>query len=103
MIFMPADGSITIKLDERTARQLAERAREEGVTPEQYAADLVAELIASDDGEPWPPLSISDEELRASIEQQRRDIAAGTAQLHSHDEVIAGARAILAKARDAKA
>lgn len=99
---MPDNGSLTIKLDPQTARQLAQRAREEGVTPEQYAADLVAELMASDDGGAWPPLSISDEELRASIEQQRRDIAAGAAKLYTHDEVIAGARAILAKARDAK-
>lgn len=99
---MPDNGSITIKLDEHTARQLAERAREEGVTPEQYAAELVAELMASDDGGAWPPLSISDEELRASVEAQRREIAAGTAKLYSQDEVMAGARAILAKARDAK-
>lgn len=99
---MPDDGFITIKLDPQTAQQLAERAREEGVSPEQYASELVAELMAADDNEPWPPLSISDEELRASIEQQRRDIAAGTAKLYSHDEVMAGARAILAKARDAK-
>jgi hypothetical protein len=99
---MPDNGSITIKLDEHTARQLAERAREEGVTPEQYAAELVAELMASDAGAPWPPLSISDEELRASVEEQRREIAAGTAKLYSQDEVMAGARAILAKARDAK-
>lgn len=98
---MADDGSITIKLDTRTAKQLAARAREEGVTAEQYAAELVAEVIASGDG-PLPPLSISDEDLRASIEQQRRDIAAGTATLHSHDEVMAGARAILAKARPAK-
>lgn len=95
---MPDSGSLTIKLDPRTAQQLADRAREEGVTPEQYAAELVAEGVDP----AWPPLSISDEELRASIEQQRRDIAAGTAQLYSHDEVMAGARAILAKARDAK-
>jgi hypothetical protein len=36
-------------------------------------------------------------------EQQRRDIAAGTAKLYGHEEVMAGARAILDKARDAKA
>jgi hypothetical protein len=100
---MPDDGKITIQLDPRTAEQLAERAREEGVTPEQYAADVVAEVVAADDRRSWPLLSISDEELRASIEQQRRDIAAGTAKLYSQDEVMAGARAILAKARDAKA
>ena len=100
---MPDDGKLTIKLDPRTAEQLAERAREEGVTPEQYAAEVVAEVVAADDGRSWPPLSISDEELRASIEQQRRDIATGAAKLYTQDEVMAGARAILAKARDAKA
>jgi hypothetical protein len=100
---MPDDGKITIQLDPDTAQHLAERAREEGVSPEQYAAELVAERMASDEGETWPPLSISDEELRTSIESQRRDIATGTAKLYTHDEVVAGARAILAKARDAKA
>jgi hypothetical protein len=99
---MADDGKITIQLDPQTAEELAERAREEGITPEQYAADLVAELMAADDDEPLPPLSISDEDLRASIEQQRRDIAGGTAKLYSQDEVMAGARAILAKARGAK-
>ena len=99
---MPDDGKITIKLDPQTAQQLAARAREEGVTPEQYAAEVVAEVVGADDGEQWPPLSITDDELRASIEQQRRDIAAGTARLYSHDEVMTGARAILAKARDTK-
>ena len=99
---MPDTGSITIKLDEQTARQLAERAREVGVTPEEYATELVAEGVAPDEGEAFPPLSISDEELRASIEQQRREIAAGTAKLYTQDEVMAGARAILAKGRDAK-
>jgi hypothetical protein len=99
---MADDGKITIQLDPRTAQQLAERAREEGVSPEQYAAEVVTEIVAEQDSDRWPPLSISDEELRASIEQQRRDIAAGTATLYSHEEVMAGARAILAKARDAK-
>lgn len=99
---MPDDATLTIKLDPATAAQLAARAREEGVTPEQYAAELVAELVGPDSGAPWAPLGISDEELRASIEQQRREIAAGTAKLYTHDEVVAGARAILAKARDAK-
>lgn len=99
---MPDNGSITIQLDPETASQLAERARAEGVSPEQYAAELVAELIALDAGAPLPPLSISDEELRASVEAQRREIAAGVAKLHSHDDVMAGARAILAKAAAAK-
>lgn len=102
---MPDNGSLTIKLDPRTAQQLSERARQEGVTPEQYAAELVTEAIDPDlsDLPPPPGLTISDEELRASIEQQRRDIAVGVATLYSHEEVVAGARAILAKARDAKA
>lgn len=99
---MPDDGKITITLDPHTAQQLAERAREEGVSPEQYAAELMAEVMDAGDAEPWPPLSISDDELRASIESQRRDVAAGVAQLYSHEEVMAGARAILAKARATK-
>jgi hypothetical protein len=98
-----ADGALTIKVDSRTQEWLAERARAEGKSPEQYAADIVAETAALDLDEPPPGLAISDEELRASIEQQRRDIASGAATLYSHKEVIAGARAILAKARDAKA
>jgi hypothetical protein len=97
---MADDASLTIKLDQHTAEQLAARARQEGVTPEQYAAELVAELVGENQN--WPALSISDEELRVSIEQQRRDIAAGTAALYGHDEVMAGARTILAKAHDAK-
>jgi hypothetical protein len=99
---MPDTGSLTIKLDPRTAQELSERARLEGVTPEQYAAELVADAVAPDlsDLPPPPGLTINDEELRASIERQRREIAAGTAKLYTHEEVMAGARAILAKARD---
>ena len=100
---MADDASITIKLDPQTAAQLVAVAREEGVTPEQYAAELVAELVgANEGGKAWPTLSISDEDLRASIEQQRREIAAGTATLDEHDAVMAGARAILSKERGAK-
>lgn len=91
---MPDNGSLTIQLDPETAAELAERARAEGVSPEQYAA----ELIASDVGGSLPPLNISDEGLRASVETQRREIAAGAAKLYSQEEVMAGARAILAKA-----
>ncbi len=93
---MPDTGSLTIKLDAETARQLSERAREGGVTPEQYAAELLAERVSAPE---LPPLSISDDELRESIEQQRRDIASGVAKLYTHEEVVAGARAILAKGR----
>lgn len=95
---MADDASLTITLDPQTSEQLAALARQEGVTPEALAAELLAGQIAMEGS--YPPLSISDEELRASIEQQRRDIAAGTAKLHEHDEVMAGARAILAKARE---
>lgn len=97
------DGSITIKLDERTARQLAERAREEGVTPEQYAADLVAEGIGSDLDEAPPALTISDEELRASIAEQMRQIESGEAELIPHEQVMAEMRAKLAAAKARKA
>jgi hypothetical protein len=48
----------------------------------------------------WPPLSITDDELRASIEQQRREIKAGTMRLYSHEAVMAEMRTKLAKARD---
>jgi hypothetical protein len=80
---MPDNGSITIKLDEHTARQLAERAREEGVTPEQYAAELLVEALAFESAmDDVPPgLIVSEEELRASIEQQMREIEDGTAVL----------------------
>ena len=90
-------NTLTIHLDAETAERLARRAREEGVSPEAYAAEVVAETVA-DDG--FPPLNISDEELRASIGQQRRDIAAGTAKLIPHDEVMAEMRAKLAKGRN---
>lgn len=99
---MPDDGKLTIQLDPRTAQQLAQRAQEEGISPEQYAAEVVTEIVAEQDPDRWPPLSISDEELRASIEQQRRAIEAGTAKLYTHEEVMAEMRAKLAKARDAK-
>lgn len=96
---MPDDGALTIKLDPRTAKQLAQRAREEGVSPEEFAALVVKDTVAP---EHWPPLAISDEELCASIEEQRRQIEAGTAVLYPHEEVMAEMRAKLAKARDKK-
>lgn len=91
--------TLTIKLDPSIAAQLTARARDEGISPEQYAAELVAEGVAAGD---FPPLTISDEELRISIEEQRRQIAAGTAMLYSHEEVMAAARARLNKALAAK-
>ena len=78
------------------------RAREEGVSPEQFAADVVADVISDYDPEIGPPLAISDEELRASVEEQRRQIEAGTALLIPHEQVMAEMRAKLAKARDSK-
>lgn len=96
---MPDNATLTIKLDAHTAAQLAERARGEGVSPEQYAADLVAEGVSYDS---YPVLTISDEELLASIEEQRRRIADGSAVLFPHDEVMREARARLKKAIEAK-
>jgi len=100
---MPDNGSITIKLDPRTAQQLAERAREEGVTPEQYAADLVAEGIAIDIDAPPPGLIVSEEELRASIAEQMRQIESGEAELYTHEQVMAEMRAKLEAAKARKA
>jgi hypothetical protein len=100
---MADDASITIKLDPQTAAQLAARAREEGVTPEQYAAEVVAEAVDIDLSDlPPPPGSIvSEEELRRSIEEQMRKIESGEAALFPHEQVVAEARAIIeaAKAR----
>jgi hypothetical protein len=48
----------------------------------------------------WPPLSITDDELRASIKQQHREIKVGTMKLYSHEAVMAEMRAKLAKARN---
>jgi len=93
--------TLAIPLDPETAERLAALAAEEGRTPEALAAEAVADLVNFAFDGP-PSLKLSDEELRASIEKQRREIAAGTAKLYSHEEVMAGARAILAKAQDAK-
>lgn len=100
---MPDDGKITIQLDPDTAQQLAERAREEGVSPEQYAADLVAEAIAIDIDTPPPGFLVSEEELRASIAEQMRQIESGEAELIPHDQVMPEMRAKLAAAKVRKA
>jgi predicted transcriptional regulator len=100
---MPDDGSITIKLDPQTAQQLAERAREEGVTPEQYAAELVAEGVAIDIDTPPPEFIESEAELRASIAEQMRQIESGEAVLIPHEQVMAEVRAKLAAAKARKA
>lgn len=90
--------SLTIKLEPEIAGLLSERAREDGMTPEQFAVALIADCVAPDS---WPPLSISDEELRASIAEQLRQIGSGEAKLIPHEEVMARAYAIIeaAKAR----
>jgi hypothetical protein len=94
-----ADDALTIKLDPKTAAELAAQARAEGVSPEQYAAALVADAVSA---EALPPLTISDEELGASIEEQRREIAAGAAVLHDSVEVLGAARTKLQRALEAK-
>jgi hypothetical protein len=96
-----ADGALTIKVDPRTEEWLAERARAEGKSPEQYAADIVAETAALDLDEPPPGLLVSEETLRASIAEQLRKIDKGEAELFPHEQVMAEARAIIeaAKAR----
>jgi hypothetical protein len=98
---MPDDGKLTIKLDPRTAQQLAQRAQEEGVSPEQYASQLVAEVVGLDLDEAPPGSLVSEEELRASLAEQMRRVESGEAKLIPHEEVMAEARAIIeaAKAR----
>jgi hypothetical protein len=100
---MPDNGSLTIKLDPHTAQQLSARAREEGVTPEQYAAELVAEAVAVDIDTPPPGFLVSDEELRASIAEQMRQIESGEAELYTHEQVMAEMRAKLDAAKVRKA
>lgn len=100
---MPGTGSITIKLDAHTARHLLERAREEGVSPEQYAAALVAEAVAIDRDDVPPGLIVSEEELRASLTEQMRQIESGDAELYTHEQVMAEMRAKLDAAKARKA
>jgi len=100
---MPDNGSITIKLDEHTARQLAERAREEGVTPEQYAAELVADAVSVDIDDVPPGLIVPEEELRASLAEQMRQLETGEAQLYTHEEVMAEMRTKIDAAKARKA
>ena len=98
---MPDNGSITIRLDPHTAAQLADRARAEGVSPEQYAAELVAEAVTIDDDAPPPGFVQSEAEFRASVAAQMRKIESGEAKLIPHEQVMADMRAKLdaAKAR----
>jgi predicted transcriptional regulator len=100
---MPDDGALTIKLDPHTAQQLAMRAREEGLTPEQYAAELVAEAVAIDIDTPPPGFIETEEELRASIAEQMRQIESGEAELYTHEQVMAEMRAKLDAAKARKA
>lgn len=100
---MPDDGKITITLDPRTAQQLTVRAREEGVSPEQYAAEVVAEAVAIDIDAPPPGFLQSEEELRASIAEQMRQIERGEAELIPHEQVMAEMRAKLKAAKAGKA
>jgi predicted transcriptional regulator len=100
---MPDDGKITIKLDPQTAQRLAERAREEGVSPEQYAADVVADIVGFDVDAPPPGFLVPEEELRASLTKQMRQIESGEAKLIPHEEVMAEVRAIIDAAKACKA
>lgn len=100
---MPDDGKITITLDPRTAQQLMERAREEGVSPEQYAADLVAEGVGISIDSPPPGFLVSEEELRASLAERMRQIESGEAELVSHDQVMAEMRTKLELGKARKA
>jgi hypothetical protein len=100
---MADDGKITIQLDPRTAQQLAQRAQEEGVSPEQYAAEVVADIVSVDFDAPPPGFLVPEEELRASLEEQMRQIDNGEAKLIPHEEVMAEVRAIIEAAKARKA
>ncbi|MFT3729247.1 MAG: hypothetical protein QM759_15600 [Terricaulis sp.] len=100
---MADDASITIKLDPHTAAQLAALAEQEGVTPEELAAGLVAEGVALDLDLPPPGFVESEEELRASLEEQLRQIENGEGELIPHEQVMAEMRAKIEAAKARKA
>lgn len=100
---MGDDGKITIELDTHTAQQLAKRAREEGVLPEQYAAEVVADVVGFDLDAPPPGFLVPEEELHASLEEQMRQIDSGEAKLIPHEDVMAEVRAIIEAAKARKA
>lgn len=100
---MPDDGKITIQLDPRTAQQLVERAREKGISPEQYAAEVVADIVGFDFDAPPPGFLATEEELRASLEEQMRQIESGEAKLIPHEDVMAEVRDIIEAAKARKA
>lgn len=91
--------TLTIPLDPATEAALDEIAAATQRSKAEIAAQALADYFRH---AALPQLTISDEDLRASIEEQRRQIAAGTAVLYAHEEVMAGARAKLTKALEAK-
>lgn len=92
-------STLTIPLDPATSAALDEIAAATARPKADIAAEALADYVRH---AALPPLTISDEDLRASVEEQRREIAAGTATLYPHKEVMAGARAKLTKALKAK-
>ncbi|MES1156607.1 MAG: hypothetical protein ABUL73_02400 [Alphaproteobacteria bacterium] len=96
---MADDATITIKLDSRTAERLSAHAREEGVSPEEYAAEVVSEIVDLKFDEPPPGFLKSGEDLRAAMTEQLRRVESGEAETFSHEEVMAEARAIIEAAR----
>ncbi len=99
---MPDDATLTITLDPETAKRLAELAAQEGGSAEALAKEAVVDMVnlAFDDGP--ERLKLTDEELRASIEAQMREIDEGAAVLIPHEEVMAEMRAKIAQARARK-
>jgi predicted transcriptional regulator len=69
-----ADGELTLKLDDETARRLKEAADAAGRPVEAYARDLIAEGLAEDD---WA------EDVRIAAEYDR------TGQSYSVEEALA--------------
>lgn len=98
---MADTATIIIKLDEAQTERLAALAAEEGVSLDQMAKALVEDGVSVAFLEPPPGWArVTDEELKASIEAQRRRIASGEEQLIPHEEVMRGAQAIIDAARE---
>ncbi|MGE0742694.1 MAG: hypothetical protein AB7O98_15245 [Hyphomonadaceae bacterium] len=71
------------------------------MSPEQYAAELVAEAVTAELDEPPPGFIESADDLRASLELEMRQLENGEGELIPHEQVMAEMRAELeaAKAR----
>jgi predicted transcriptional regulator len=92
---MPDTATLTIKLDDETARRLQQLAAEGGETAEALAAEAVGDMVAMafDDGLVPPHMRRSVEEDEAIIRETMARIEDGTAEFISHEDAMKRFRA----------